>query len=96
MSYAVVVRFHIGPEAWEEFVALVKNNAHLSLQEPGCVQFDVLTDPARLGEVFLYEIYTDRAAFDAHLATAHFVDFDAAYRDMVSEKQVETWKEVRQ
>ncbi len=28
------------------------------------------------GEVALYEIYADRAAFDAHLATRHFLEFD--------------------
>jgi quinol monooxygenase YgiN len=40
-------------------------------REPGCRQFDVCTS-ADDGLVFLYEVYDDRAAFDAHLAAPHF------------------------
>ena len=52
-------------------------NAHASATtEPGCRQFDVCTDPQDSTRVFLYELYDDRAAFDAHLATSHFKEFD--------------------
>lgn len=34
-------------------------------------------DPGRPNEIFLYELYTDRAAFEAHLASDQFVAFDA-------------------
>ena len=40
--------------------------------------------------VFLYEIYDDRAAFDAHLASPHFRAFDAEVGPWVQDKQVET------
>ena len=39
-------------------------------------------------DVLLYEIYTDRAAFDAHLASPHFLAFDTATRDIVTKKTV--------
>ena len=71
-------------------------NARTSLaEEPGCHQFDVCTDPARPDEVFLYERYTDRAAFDDHLASAHFKAFDARVAPMIAAKEVRTYHEVR-
>jgi quinol monooxygenase YgiN len=41
--------------------------------------------------LLLYEVYTDSSAFDAHLASAHFHDFNSAVRDWVSEKQISTY-----
>jgi (4S)-4-hydroxy-5-phosphonooxypentane-2,3-dione isomerase len=41
--------------------------------------------------VFLYELYDDKAAFDAHLKTPHFLSFDARVRDWVERKAVGTW-----
>jgi (4S)-4-hydroxy-5-phosphonooxypentane-2,3-dione isomerase len=87
--YVVVVDFRIKPERLEEFMPLMLENARLSRDtEPGCRQFDVCVDPANRTGVFLYELYNDRAAFDAHLATAHFKRFDAAVADMVASKAV--------
>ena len=95
--YAVIVTFQISPGAMPGFLPLMADNAAASLRdEPGCHQFDVATDPARPDEVFLYEIYTDRAAFDTHLASAHFKLFDATVVPMITAKEVRTYAEVRQ
>ena len=93
--YAVVVRFRIAAGEMENFLKLMRENAQTSLKdEPGCHQFDVATDTSRPNEVLLYEIYSDRAAFDAHLASAHFKAFDAKITDMVLSKDVHTFDEV--
>ena len=44
--------------------------------------------PARPTHVFLYEVYRDRAAFDLHLASDHFRQFDQRSRDLVIRKTV--------
>lgn len=49
----------------------------------------------RPGEVVLYELYDDAAAFRAHLDSGHFKAFDAAVGDMVIAKQLRTYGEVR-
>ncbi|MGI9463684.1 MAG: putative quinol monooxygenase, partial [Aestuariivirgaceae bacterium] len=56
-----------------------------------CRRFDVCTDPDRPERVFLYEIYDDRAAFDAHLASDHFKAFDAEVVPITLDKVVGTW-----
>jgi quinol monooxygenase YgiN len=87
--YVVIVDFRIKPERLAAFMPLMLENARLSREtEPGCQIFDVCVDPKEKTSVFLYEVYDDRAAFDAHLATAHFKRFDAAVADMVAAKSV--------
>ena len=97
MPYAVVVTFAIKPGQMEFFLPLVQANARASVeQEPGCHQFDVATDPKRPNEVFLYEIYTDEAGFEAHKAMPHFTAFDAESAAMIAEKNVLTYETVQQ
>lgn len=90
--YVITVEFTIHPGRMPVFMPLMVDNARASReQEPGCRQFDVCLDPAAPNIVYLYEVYDDRAAFDAHLATAHFRSFDAAVRDMVAAKAVRSY-----
>ncbi|MGZ2258812.1 putative quinol monooxygenase [Roseobacter sp. A03A-229] len=95
--FAVVVTLQIKPEAILAFMPLMAQNAKTSLtEEPGCHQFDVATDDARPDEVFLYELYSNAAAFDAHLASTHFKAFDAATAHMIANKSVTTYAQVHQ
>lgn len=90
--YVVTVSFETNPTDADAFLTRMRLQAAESLAaEPGCHQFDVCTSPERPGQVFLYELYEDRAAFDAHLASAHFQAFDADVAPMVTAKTVQTW-----
>lgn len=90
--FAVCVTFEIVPDRWTDFLERMRRQAERSLAvEPGCVRFDVWTDTVRPGAVFLYELYVDANAFDLHLKSAHFVEFDAATTDMLLDKSVVTW-----
>lgn len=93
--YAVVVTFQIKPAQMRRFLPLMIANAAASRRnEPGCHRFDVCTDPARPQEVFLYELYTDRAAFDAHLSSNHFKAFDQTVAAMIASKTIQTYEQV--
>ena len=90
--YAVTVTFEIRPDHVEAFRARVRRQAEDSLaKEPGCHRFDVWLDAARPTQVYLYELYDDRAAFDAHRETPRYKDFDKTVTDWVAGKQVATW-----
>ena len=94
--YAVFVRFWIKADRLADFMPLAIENAQTSLQtEQGCRRYDICTDPSREGEVLLYELYFNRAAFDGHLKSSHFNDFDTATAPMIAEKTVETFAEVK-
>ena len=89
MSFVILVEFDIHPGQEAAFEALILENARRSLaDEPGCRVFDVLTRPGESFGVVLYEIYADRAAFDAHCTAPHFLSFDAASRPLVRGKRV--------
>jgi quinol monooxygenase YgiN len=91
--YVMTVEFRIDPARLTEFMPLLVANACDSRErESGCRQFDVCRDPAHPEVVFLYELYDDRAAFDAHLQSPHFRSFDAAVRGMVAAKTVRAWE----
>jgi quinol monooxygenase YgiN len=93
--FAVAVTFQINPSDWEAFLPAILANAATSLaDEGGCHRFDVCTDPARPNEVLLYELYTDAAAFETHLASTHFKDFDALVAPMIASKSVATYTQV--
>ena len=93
--YVVTVEFGIEPASWREFIPLMIENAHLSRTiEPGCRQFDICVDKARPSTVFLYELYDDRAAFDAHLASPHFKAFAAATQKMILGRSILTWQRI--
>jgi quinol monooxygenase YgiN len=56
----------------QQFLETIKDTARRSVeQESGCVRFDVWQDSNDSGRYHLYEVYTDEAAFECHLATAH-------------------------
>lgn len=91
--HCVSVEFDIGTGHEEAFLARVLRQARESLEhEPGCHVFDVWQDAGRPLSVFLYEVYSDAAAFEAHLATPHFLAFDAEVAGMVIDKRVRRWE----
>lgn len=95
--YAICVTFQLHKDSMAAFLPLMLANAQTSLKdEKGCHQFDVLTDNNASDRVFLYELYSDRAAFDAHLASDHFQAFDAAVAPMIAQKDIQTWDQVAQ
>jgi len=94
--YVVIVEFTVEEAAYaEEFRARVQQQARDSLAyEAGCQQFDVCIDPGRPERLLLYEVYSDAAAFDSHLASAHFADFDASVRGWLRDKKVTRWQKI--
>jgi autoinducer 2-degrading protein len=87
--FTILVEFMVAPEDMAAFLPLMLTNAQTSLkEEEGCERFDVLRAEGEEDRILLYEIYRDRAAFDAHATSAHFKAFDEATRSMVRRKSV--------
>jgi quinol monooxygenase YgiN len=86
---ALVVEFRIHTAHIEAFAAAIADNARASRDgEPGCRQFDICRDPADPSLFYLYELYDDELAIDAHLQSPHFLSMDSATRDWVASKAV--------
>ena len=91
--YVICVTFQIKSERIDDFMPVILPQARTSLStEEGCHVFDVCRSENDPGTVFLYEVYSDKAALDLHLSSAHFIQFDAAVSDMVQHKVVDAYK----
>ena len=92
---AITVEFQIKPAHRDAFMSEMKANAVATVaREPGCRQFDVCVAGDDPNKVFLYELYDDKAAFDAHLKTPHFLAFDAKAKGWFERKTVGIWTRV--
>ncbi|GKX36152.1 MAG: hypothetical protein MnENMB40S_37700 [Rhizobiaceae bacterium MnEN-MB40S] len=95
--FAVVVTFKIKAGRINQFMPLMLENARASLRnEPGCHQFDVCTDEAQPDSVFLYELYSNLAAFEAHQRMPHYQQFGTDGGPMIEAKDVRTFATVHQ
>jgi autoinducer 2-degrading protein len=93
--FAVTVSLRLYEGTAQTFMPLLKKNARQSLEnEPGCIRFDICSDPQRPEDVFLYELYETPAAFQVHLKTQHFLTFDRETAAMVAEKTIATFETV--
>ncbi len=89
MLFVVVVEFHLKEGARSQFRRLIDANADASVKsEPGCLQFDVLEPEGDGNLVLLYEVYSDKAAFDEHRQTEHFRTFASQSEALCLEKSV--------
>lgn len=72
MSLVLVVRLTAQEGKEDELVALLRELAEASRQEPGCEQYIPTQDPENPRSFLLYEQYVDKNALDAHGASEHF------------------------
>jgi quinol monooxygenase YgiN len=87
--FVITVAFDLHEGAMHEFLPMILENANRSLTiEPGCERFDVLVPKDSSNQVFLYEIYGDKAAFGEHLRARHFLDFNRASARLVKDKKI--------
>ncbi len=80
--YVVVVSIDIQPGFRERFVEALLDDARGSVtHEPGCLRFDVIQDERNPDRIYLYEVYRDKAAFDAHTRAPHFLTWRDTAKD---------------
>ena len=94
--YVVIVEFTTQPVYFDAFLARVRQQAEDSLRlEIDCHLFDICVNPEQDNFVLLYEVYTDKDAFDTHLESKHFFDFNDAVQDWVIDKKVSVFQKVQ-
>lgn len=72
--YCIVVKNEVKPGSRDAYLAAMLPNAKASVEkEPGCISFDVLEAREEENTFYLYELYTDTAALQAHKATEHYL-----------------------
>ena len=81
--FAIFVTINVKPECVEEFTEASFGDGQGSVRdEPGCFRFDINADAEIPTRFYLYEVYRDEAAFQAHTQAPHFLKWRAAVADM--------------
>lgn len=87
--FVLVAEFKIRPDKVEEFGRLIDRQAKESLElEPDCHQFDVCQAEGDPSKFLLYELYSDRAAFEKHRSMSHTVKFLGEVDPMIAERSI--------
>ena len=88
--FALVVRFTVRPGCEADFDALVAETAKgIRAHEPGTLVYACHTVDGADRERIFYELYSDRAAFEAHEAQDHTRRFLAAREALLESKTVD-------
>ena len=81
------VEYDIVPGQVDNFLAALKENGAASVKEPGCRELDITVSQKDPNHVFIFEVYDNAAAAEAHTATEHFKKYKAATKDMVAKRE---------
>ena len=71
--FSIFVTINVKEEHLDEFTQASFGDAQGSVRdEPGCFRFDINQDADVPTRFYLYEVYRDEEAFQAHLEAPHF------------------------
>lgn len=80
--YVLLVKLQVKPGHMDAYMKSMLDDARSSVRdEPGCLRFDVMRDENKPNTIYLFEVYKDKAAFDAHTRAPHFTN----HRDTVKD-----------
>jgi autoinducer 2-degrading protein len=86
----VHVHVRVRPADVPAFLDATLANARASVEEPGVLRFDVISDEADPAHVVLVEVYRDSDAAAAHKATAHYATWRDTVAPMMAEPRAST------
>jgi quinol monooxygenase YgiN len=85
MSKALLAEFTVKPGSEARVAEMVTELAGQVRDEPGNVAFEVYTKAEDPRAYWIYEVYRDEDAFQAHLAAPYGEPFNAELTDLIEE-----------
>jgi autoinducer 2-degrading protein len=86
--YISAVDIDIVPGELDKYMAAIKENGAASVKDPGCREFNITVSQKDPNHVFLFEVYDNAAAVEAHRATDHFKQYVATTANMIAKREV--------
>jgi quinol monooxygenase YgiN len=85
--YINAVDIDVVPRQIDNYLAALKENGATAVkQEPGCREFNITVSQKDPNHVFIFEVYDNAAALDAHRQTDHFKKYAATTKEMVAKR----------
>ena len=89
----LVVDFRVKPGTKARFLEIIGEHAAQTLaNEEGCLRFEVCDPLEGEDRVFLYEMYADEAALEAHKASPILARTRERYADLMESRDVHVCK----
>jgi quinol monooxygenase YgiN len=82
------VDIDVAPGQIDAYLAALKANGAEAVKEPGCREFNIHVRADNPNHVFIYEVYDNAAALEAHRQTPHFKKYAATTGSMVAKREV--------
>ncbi len=82
------VDIDIKPGEVDKYLAALKENGAETVKEPGCREFNIHVRADDPNHVFIYEVYDNAAALEAHRQTPHFKKYASTTASMVAKRDV--------
>jgi quinol monooxygenase YgiN len=80
----VLARFEMQKGKEMQALAAIARMAEVvQAEEPGCVVYTVARGQVNTQEIYLFEVYTDQAAFESHRKTPHMRELQAAFDEFL-------------
>lgn len=86
--HVLVVEIHVKEERLSEFITATLDNAQNSVQEPGCLRFDVMQSQDQPTRFTLYEVYHRPEDALTHKETEHYLRWRSSVEDMMAQPRV--------
>jgi quinol monooxygenase YgiN len=87
--YINAVDIDVVPGQIETYLAAIKEVGAATIRtEPGCSEFDITVSQKDPNRVFIFEVYDNAAAVDAHLKTDHYKKYAATVKDIIAKREV--------
>ena len=84
---AAIVALTVKPEHLDVFIKEMVEHARLSMEEPGCLRYDVSQDKEDPNILYVYEVFVDEAAFASHREAPH----NEEWRNRIKDWHPEDW-----
>jgi (4S)-4-hydroxy-5-phosphonooxypentane-2,3-dione isomerase len=78
----------IAPAELDKYLAAVKENGVATVKEPGCREFNIMVSATNPNHVFLFEVYDNDAAAQAHRTTEHFKKYAATTANKLGQRLI--------
>ncbi len=92
--YINAVDIDVVPGQIDAYLAALKENGAAAVHEPGCHEFNITVSPKDTNHVFIFEVYDNAAAFEAHRTTDHFKKYAATTKEMVAKREARAFTSV--
>ncbi|WP_082960110.1 putative quinol monooxygenase [Maribacter hydrothermalis] len=79
-----IAAIEIEPAFLKEYLEILKIESEASVRlEPGVICIYPMFEKERPNEIRLLEIYADKAAYESHLKSPHFIEYKTSTANMV-------------